>query len=259
MWIDAHCHLDDAQFVGDVDAVIERAAAAGVGAMITAGVDVASSRAVVALAQTHPAVYAAVGIHPHFADRSDAAARAEIRALAQESRVVAIGEIGLDLHYRDNPPLDVQTRNLISHLDLAAELGKPVVIHNRDADRALSDVLGGRGDAGARPRGMLHCFSSDAALAQQALAWGFLISFAGNLTFRNDRRLAEVARHLPRERVLVETDAPYLAPAPRRGRRNEPAFVVAVGERLAALWDVSISVVEQATQSNSTNLFGLPD
>ena len=250
--IDAHCHLDDEQFANDLDTVIARAADAGVVAMITAGGDIASSRSAVALAQKYKTVYAAVGIHPHHASAYSKTALKAIRALAQHPKAVAIGEIGLDFHYADSAPREAQERCLNAHLDLAEELGKPVVIHDRDAHERMIEILGRRN---GRPRGMLHCFSGDLAMARRAIELGYWISFAGNLTFTNARQLQEIARALPLDRMLVETDAPYLSP--RRGRRNEPANVAQVAARLGELLTVERAVVEETTRQNIRILFGL--
>ncbi len=249
--IDAHCHLDDEAFASDLDAVIARAVEAGVSAMVTAGADLPSSRAAIALAEKYESVYAAVGIHPHHAETFNAEALAEIRALAAHPRVVAIGEIGLDFHYADNPPRATQERNFQAHLDLAQELDLPVVIHDRDAHAAIMETLAPR--AGA-PRGMLHCFSDDLAMARQAIGLGYFISFAGNVTFRNARDLGAVAQALPLDHLLVETDAPDLSP--RRGRRNEPANVVLVAHKIAEWRHVETQVVEEITGQNSETLFG---
>ncbi len=253
MLIDAHCHLDGDRFAGDLDAVIARAGEAGVRAMLTAGVDVASSRAAIAIAEKYEPVYAAVGIHPETSETFDAAALAEIRQLAQHPRVVAIGEIGLDFHYADGAPRAVQERAFIAQLDLAQELGKPVVVHNRDANTELMGILQRRNGG---PRGVLHCFSGDDAMARQAIDLGFYISFAGNVTFPNARALQNVARALPLDHILVETDAPYLAPQPRRGRRNEPAFVAFTAAKIAELKSLDLAVVEATARQNSTVLFG---
>lgn len=252
MLIDAHCHLDDEAFANDLAAVIARAAEAGVGAMVTAGADIASCRAALAIASQFESVYAAVGIHPHHAETFNADTLDEIRALAQHPRVVAIGEIGLDFHYADGAPRAVQERNFEAHLDLAQELGKPVVIHDRDAHGAIIEFLTRRQGA---PRGMLHCFSGDLEMARQAIALGYYVSFAGNLTFRNAQALDAVARALPLERLLIETDAPYLSP--RRGRRNEPANVARVAQKISELSGVETRVVEEVTRQNSEDLFGL--
>lgn len=250
--IDAHCHLDDEQFADDRDAVITRAVDAGVTGMITAGGDIASSQAAVALAEKYAAVYAAVGIHPHHAAVYSKTALKAIRALAQHPKVVAIGEIGLDFHYADGAPREVQETNLNAHLDLAEELGKPVVIHDRDAH---SQVLGMLERRKGRLRGMLHCFSGDLAMARQAIELGYWISLAGNLTFTNARQLQDIVQALPLDRILIETDAPYLSP--RRGRRNEPANVALVAFQLAELLKIERSVVEETTRQNSRILFGL--
>ncbi len=252
MLIDAHCHLEDEQFAGDLDEVIARAADAGVVAMVTAGTDIATSQMAIALAEKYAPVYAAVGIHPHHAGTFSEMTRKAIHALAQHRKVVAIGEIGLDFHYPDGASREVQERNFVAHLDLAAELGKPVIIHNRDAhDRVLAVLCGRAG----RPRGMLHCFSGDLTMARRAVELGYLLSFAGNVTFSNARELQAVASALSLDNILVETDSPYLSP--HRGRRNEPANVTAVSAKLAELLHVDAGVVERATRRNSKMLFGL--
>jgi TatD DNase family protein len=250
--IDAHCHLDDEQFADDVDAVVQRAEDAGVVAMITAGGDIASSQAAVALAEKYTRVYAAVGIHPHHAGSFSEAALNAIRALAQHPKVVAIGEIGLDLHYPDGAPLAMQEQNFVAHLDLAEELGKPVVIHDRDAHREVMELLRPRK---GRPAGMLHCFSGDREMAQQAIALGYFISFAGNVTFSNARQAQAIAQTVPLDHLLVETDAPYLSP--RRGRRSEPAQVAVVAAKIAELAGVSPEAVAETTRYNSKMLFRL--
>ncbi|MCL4393268.1 MAG: TatD family hydrolase [Chloroflexi bacterium] len=252
MLIDAHCHLDDAQFAADLDAVVARATDLGVDAVVTAGTDVASSGAAAALAARHAIVYAVVGIHPHAARSFDDEALAAIRALAREPKVVGIGEIGLDWHYANGAPRELQERVFVAQLELAAELGMPVVVHDREAhDRVLTLI---RGD-GPRGRGVLHCFSGDLDMARAAIDLDYCISFAGNLTFKNARALHEVARATPLEHVVVETDAPYLSP--RRGQRNEPANVACVTRRLAELKRVDESLVAQAAAQNSRALFGL--
>lgn len=251
MLIDAHCHLEDEQFAGDLDAVVARAVDAGVVAMITAGTDIATSQAAIALADKYAPVYAAVGIHPHHAGTFSETTLKAIHALAQHRKVVAIGEIGLDLHYADGAPREVQERNFIAHLDLAQELGKPVVIHDRDAHDAVLGILCRRK---GQPRGMLHCFSGDMEMARQATNLGYMVSFAGNVTFANARALQAVASALSLDNLLMETDSPYLSP--RRGRRNEPANVIAVSAKLAELLHVDADVVATATRHNCSSLFG---
>ena len=252
MLIDAHCHLDDEQFANDLGAVLARATDAGVQTIITAGADVESSRAAVALAQEHENIYAVVGVHPEHAATFDDAVLNAIRALASQRQVVGIGEIGLDFYWTQNPPRAAQERALIAQMDLAQELGKPVVIHDRDAHDAIIAIIQRRG---GKPRGILHCFSGDLDMARRAIDLGFYISFAGNLTFKNARQLQEIARALPLERLVIETDAPYLSP--QRGARNEPANVARVAEKIAELKNIETSVVEQATTRNSQLLFGL--
>ena len=252
MLIDSHCHLTDAQFADDLDAVLARANTAGVVAMVCAGADIASSRAAVRLAEQHASVYAVVGIHPEHAASFSTDAIKSIRDLASHPKVVGIGEIGLDFHYADGAPRDVQEKNFIAHLDLAEELGLPAVIHDRDAHDALMEILRKRGD---KSRGILHCFSGDLAMAQEAIELGYYISFAGNLTFQNARQLHEIAAVVPLERVVIETDAPYLAPMPNRGKRNEPAYVARVAEKIAQLKNLPLDVVQETTTRNSVRQF----
>ena len=254
MLVDAHCHLNDEQFADDLDAVVARAADAGVQTVITAGADVESSRAAVALADQYDCVYAVVGIHPEHAATFNHATLQVIRDLAQRRKVVGIGEIGLDFYWAQNPPREIQERALIAQLDLAAELGKPVVIHDRDAHAKLIEILERRN---GKPRGILHCFSGELEMARRAIDLGFYISFAGNVTFQNARQLPDIARTLPLERIVVETDAPYLSPL--RGKRNEPANVAQVAAKIAALKNIATSVVARATTRNSQMLFGLSE
>jgi TatD DNase family protein len=252
MLIDAHCHLEDEAFADDLDALLARASEAGVGIVITAGADLASSRAAVALAEKHDAIYAVVGIHPEHAAGFDDGARDEIRALAMRRRVVGIGEIGLDFYWAQNPPSQIQELALSAQMDLAQELDKPVVIHDRAAHAELMRILRER----RKSKGLLHCFSGDLEMARQAIDLGYYISFAGNVTFKNARPLQEIARTVPLECILIETDSPYLSP--RRGQRNEPANVALVAAKIAELRNIPTPVVEQATARNSQALFGLP-
>ena len=249
--IDVHCHLDDTQFANDLDAVIERANAAGVDTIITAGADVATSRAAVALAENYPNVFVVVGIHTHAAHTFDENSFAEICELATHDQVVGIGEIGLDFYWQENPAREIQEQNFVAHLELAAELNKPVVIHDRDAHAELMAILAQRRE----PRGIMHCFSGDLAMAEQAIALGYLISFAGNVTFKNAQRLQDIARVLPLDKMVIETDAPYLSPL--RGRRNESANVVRVAEKIAQIKNMELVSVAQTTAQNSRTLFGL--
>jgi len=256
--IDSHCHLADAQFADDVDAVLARSNTAGVVAMVCAGADIASSRAAVRIAEQSESVYAVVGIHPEHADSFSTDAIKTIGDLAAHPRVVGVGEIGLDFHYADAAPRETQEENFIAHLDLAEELGLPVVIHDRDAHDALMTILRGRGDSRiAQRRGILHCFSGDLAMANEAIDLGYFISFAGNLTFQNAQPLREIAAAVPLERIVIETDAPYLAPMPYRGKRNEPAYVARVAEKIAELKNLPLEMVQATTTRNSEIIFGI--
>jgi TatD DNase family protein len=252
MLIDAHCHLNDEQFNNDVDTVISRAHDAGVKIIINAGADVESSRAAMSFADRYKSIYAVVGIHPEHAESFDENALKAIRELAQQRKVIGIGEIGLDFYWENNPPRDVQERALIAQLDLAEELGKPVVVHDRNAHVEIMNIIAQRN---GKPRGMLHCFSGDLAMAQHAIDLGWCISFAGSVTFKNSKALQDIARALPLDRIIIETDSPYLSPL--RGKRNEPANVMLVAKKIAELKEIPISSVEQATTENIARLFGL--
>lgn len=262
--IDTHAHLDFPRFDADRQAVIERAHAAGVAAMVNVGVDLASSRRAVALAERVPSVYAAVGIHPHDAKKLDGASLADLRQLAQAPKVVAVGEIGLD-YYRNLSPQDVQRRAFRAQLAWAAKLGKPVIIHDRDAHGDVMDILAdwasGLGSFQDRRShlagrlGVLHTFSGDLAMAERAIGLGFYISISGPVTYRNARQLPDIVRAVPLDRLLVETDCPYLAPHPHRGKRNEPAHVRLVAERIAALRGMPFNDFAEATTANARRLF----
>ncbi len=250
--VDSHAHLDFRQFDADREAVIERARAAGLMAIVNIGTDLPSSRMAVSLAERYPFIYAAVGVHPHDARLVTPAVLDELRELAHSPQVVAIGEIGLD-YYRDRSPRSVQRRAFDEQLALASEMGLPVVVHSRDAHE---DVL-----AALRRRpvhGVLHSYSAGPALLDEVLALGFYIGISGPVTFPKARRLRSVAAQVPLDRLLVETDCPFLTPQPHRGRRNEPAYVRYVVEKIAAVRDLPPDVVAQATARNAATLFGLP-
>jgi len=257
--IDSHAHLDSAKYDADRAAVIERARAAGLAAIVTVGVDRISSRRAVELADRHDLVYAAVGVHPHDAKHLDGSTLAELRNLAQHSRVVAVGEIGLD-YYRDLSPRDVQRRAFQAQLAWAAKLGKPVIIHDRDAH---ADVMGYLADWATSLRdspltgrmGVLHTFSGDLDMAERAIDLGFYISISGPVTYKKARQLPEIVKALPLDRLLVETDCPFLTPHPQRGKRNEPAYVRFVAERIAALRGMSFDDLAAATTANAGCLF----
>lgn len=251
-WIDSHTHLTDERLAGEAEAVVERARQAGVQAMVTIGTDVEGSRAAAALAARLPGVYAAAGIHPHTAGSASAESLAELREVAGAPRVVAIGETGLDYHY-DNAPRDVQREAFLAQLELGRSLDLPVVVHARDADADLAALLR---EAGLGTRGVLHCFSGGRALMEQALDIGWYVSFAGMITFKK-YDAEDLVRAVPADRILVETDAPYLAPVPMRGKRNEPAFVPHVGLRAAAIRGVAAAEFARRTTENARTLFRL--
>jgi TatD DNase family protein len=253
--VDTHAHLHDAAFDDDRAAVLARARAAGVGAFLTIGTDVPTSEAAVALAAAEPDVYAAVGIHPHDAATADAAALERITELARAPKVVAIGELGLD-YYRDLSPRDAQRTALVAQLRLARRAGKPVLLHCREAHADLLDLCGAEDVAAGG--GILHCFSGDLAVARRGLDLGLLISIAGPVTYPSARRLADVVRVLPLDRLVVETDCPYLPPQPWRGQRNEPAYLPVTAARVAELLGQPAATVARQTTANARGLLGLP-
>jgi TatD DNase family protein len=254
--IDTHTHLDFPQFDGDRERVIERAVSAGVGAMVNVGADLASSQAAVALAEAYPQIYTAVGVHPHDAKTLTEEVLEELRALASHPKVVAIGEIGLDF-YRDLSPRDKQRQAFQQQLALASKTGKPVIIHDRQAHEEVMAILRRWVEGSYRPSGVLHCFSGDLAMAQEAIELGFYISIAGPVTFGNARRLRDLVRQLPLEKLLVETDCPYLTPHPHRGKRNEPAYVKFVAQEVARIKGLSVEEVARITSDNAQTLFAL--
>ncbi len=262
--IDSHCHLNLPHFDEDRDEVVARARAAGVIAMVTQGVDVASSRQAVALAGRYPEVYAAVGIHPNDCADFRPAMLDEIRALAAHPKVVAIGEIGLDDYWK-TVPLDQQVRVLRLQLDLAAELGLPVVIHDRETHELImaelrawvQERLPGTPLARRRWPGVLHSFSGDLAMAQEAYDLGFVLGLAGPVTFKNVRDLQALAAQLDPTRLMLETDSPYLTPHPYRGKRNEPARVKLTAEKLAELWERPFAEVASLTTTTAQRFFGI--
>lgn len=253
--IDTHAHLDFPQFAHDRAEVIRRAQEVGVAAIINVGVDLKSSLASVRLAEEHQGVYAVVGIHPHDAAGATEQAFAELWSLVQHPKVVAVGEIGLD-YYRDHSPREVQRRVFRRLLALAVEADLPVIIHTR---QAWDDVLGiVRELVGMKGRGVFHCFSGGAHEAQQVLEVGFHVSFTGVLTFKN-ARAAEVLPRVPLSRLLLETDCPYMAPEPHRGKRNEPAYVHLIAQKAGEILHLPLAEVARTTTHNARLLFGLGD
>lgn len=252
--IDTHAHLDHERFKDDVDQVIERAKLAQVQSIITVGADLASSRQAVEFARRYPDVIATVGVHPHDADSVSDSVLNEIAILAQDEGVVAIGEIGLDYHY-DFSPRDVQRRVFAIQISLARELELPIVVHVREAYQDVMSIL--KSEHAEDVGGIVHCFSGDREVAKDCLDMGFYISVGGILTFANSQELREIIRGLPMDRILLETDAPYLTPVPYRGKRNEPAYVVHVAEALANLKGITFDEVAETTTLNACKLFGL--
>jgi TatD DNase family protein len=252
MLVDTHAHLNGKEYDQDREAVIGRAVAAGVGAIIDVGSDLESSRKSVQLAQ-RAGLYATVGIHPHSARHMAKWVR-EIERLATSPGVIAIGEIGLD-YYRNLSEPSAQRDCFMHFLGLARRMGLPVVVHDRDAHKDTVDLLrlARAGDAG----GVMHCFSGDAEMAAECLDMGLYISLAGPVTFENNRRAQQVVKMVPDDRLLLETDCPYLTPEPYRGMRNEPGMVRLIAERVASLKGVSTAYIVDATGANAQRLFGL--
>jgi TatD DNase family protein len=250
MLVDSHCHLDFPDFAPEREAVIERARAAGVGTMLTICTRLDQFPGVRAIAEAHPDIWCSVGAHPHeAADHADSTA-AELAALAAHPRVIGIGETGLDFHY-DHSPHDVQERVFRAHIAASLESGLPLIVHAREADDVIAAIL----RETEPPAGVLHCFSSGRALAEAALELGLYISISGIVTFRNGEELRAIVHDVPLDRLLVETDAPYLAPVPYRGKRNEPAFVAATAAAVAALKGIDPDALAAATTDNFFRLF----
>lgn len=252
--VDSHAHVQMRQFDADRAQVIAAAFAAGVAQMVTPGTDVPTSKLAIALAEQYPGrIFAAVGTHPHDATTLTDAALAEQRELARSPHVVAIGEIGLD-YYRNLSPRDTQRDAITRQFALARELDLPVILHNRDSHADMIELLRSEGQG---LRGVFHCFIGDQAMAHDALDLGFYLSFAGPVTYPKNTELAEVAAWAPLDRMLVETDSPYLTPTPFRGQRNEPRHVAQVARRIADLRGISLDQMAEATSRNAATLFRL--
>jgi TatD DNase family protein len=245
--IDSHCHLDFADFGDEREAVIERARLAGVGGMLTICTKVTEFDGVRALAEGHDDIWCSVGIHPH---EAEAQPEADLVGLAQHPKVVGIGECGLDFYYEHSPRLR-QEAVFRAHCAAARASGLPLIVHTREADVETAAIL----EAERPPASVLHCFSSGRALAEKALELGHYLSFSGIVTFKNAAELREIARETPLDRMLVETDAPYLAPVPKRGKRNEPAFVVHTAALVAELKGLTPEALAEATTANFFRLF----
>ncbi|MDR3559897.1 MAG: TatD family hydrolase [Negativicutes bacterium] len=253
MLFDSHAHIDDKRFNDDREDVIARAAAAGVTGIINAGADMFSSARAVELAEKYPAVYAAVGIHPHDAKEAKDTDYEKLSLWAEKPKVVAIGEIGLDYHY-DLSPRDVQQTVFVRQLDLARQLAMPVIIHDREAH---ADIMATMKKEGRGLSGVFHCFSGSLEMAREVLALGLYISIAGPVTFANAHKLLEIAQVIPLDRLLVETDSPYLTPQPHRGKRNEPAYVRLVAEKVAEIRGITLEALAAATTDNVRQVFNI--
>jgi TatD DNase family protein len=258
MFIDSHAHIDGDDFDNDREAVIERAHAAGVSVILNVGTGDPHSGALeraVELGKAHKNVYTAIGTHPHDARLYDDAAEEKIKNLINDEHVIAWGEIGLDFHY-DNSPRDVQLEVFKRQLRAARECDLPVVIHTREAETETIEILRSEYE-GAQRRGVFHCFSGSMDLAQRAIEIGFMISFSGIVTFKKAEELRAVAKQVPLDRLLIETDCPYLTPIPYRGKRNEPAYVVEVARCLAGLHGVELEEMARITTDNFNRFFEL--
>lgn len=249
---DTHCHLNHERLAEDLPDVLAHAAEAGVERLLVVGFDRESSREAVRLAEMLPGVYAAVGVHPHDARHYDAETEAELRGMAENPRVVALGEIGLDYHY-DFSPREAQFAAFRAQTELARETGLPIILHCREAYGDVLEVLAE--ENAAEIGGVMHCWAGTAAEAERALSLGLYLGIGGVLTFKNAGELRDIARTAPEDRLLVETDAPYLAPVPHRGKRNEPAYVALVAQALAQLRDIPLEALAKTTSRNAETLF----
>jgi TatD DNase family protein len=267
MLVDSHCHLDLAQFDEDRDIVLQRAQEAGVRLIVNPGIDLHHSRQAIALAERYAGVYAAVGIHPNSSGDFSAATVEALRDLAAHDKVVALGEIGLDYYWQKVDPVQ-QALAFRTQLELAADVGLPVIIHNREATEDVAAILREWvQDAGTRRSplalrpfwGVLHAYGGDLALAEEAYSWNFILGLGGPVTFTNARRLHELAPQLRLDRLMLETDAPYLTPHPHRGQRNEPRHVALVCEQLARLTGRTTAEVAQLTTEVANRFFGWND
>lgn len=251
--IDSHCHLDFPELAADRAGVLARAKASGVETMITISTRISRYAEIAAIAEAHDEVFFTVGTHPHQAHEEEEVAPERIVELAAHRKCVGIGEAGLDYHY-DKAPRDVASRVFRTQIAAARLSGLPLVIHSRDADADMAAILKEEMGKGAF-KALLHCFTSTRALAEAALELGLYISISGVLTFKNSQDLRDIARDVPLDRLLVETDAPFLAPVPHRGKRNEPAFVVDTARMLAETKGVSLDELASATHANTLRLF----
>ena len=254
--VDSHAHIQGSEFAADVAQVIRQAQAAGVERIIVVGGagELSSNDAALAIATSYPGLFATVGMHPHDAKRVSDEDLKRLKELIRNPKVVAVGETGLDFYY-DHSPREIQIELFCRFIHMARQAGLPIVVHNREAQREVAELI--RNEGKRELRGVIHCFTGDYEAARAFLDLGFYLSFTGIITFKNADSLRDVVRKLPLDRILVETDSPYLAPVPHRGKRNEPAFVRFVAETVARVRGVALEEVAHATSLNAQRLFGI--
>ena len=253
MLVDSHCHLDFDAFNGDRTDTVRRAKDAGIGTILTIRTHVTRFEKILSIAQSDPDIWCSVGIHPHQAEEEPRVSVEDLVSKAKDPNVIGIGETGLDYFY-DNSRTDVQLESFRTHIAAARETTLPLIVHSRDADRDMAEILEAEMEKGAYT-GVLHCFSSGLDLAKRALDIGFYISLSGIVTFKNAQALRDIVEELPLNRILVETDAPFLAPVPNRGQRNEPSFVVHTAAQVAELKNIEIGALSTASTDNFFQLF----
>lgn len=253
MLFDTHAHYDDERFDGDREALLAGMPEKNVGLIVNPGCDISSSRTAVALAESFDFVYAAVGIHPENCGDFEPGMIDQLRQMAKNLRVVAIGEIGLDYYWAENPPRELQQEVLRRQLRLAEELDLPVIIHDRDAHRDTLEIV----REFPRVRGVFHCFAGSAEMARELIKMGWMLSFNGAVTFKNAKKAPEVIAAVPLEKLMIETDAPYLTPVPHRGERNDSSYVRLVAEKIAQIKGLTPEEVEKATWENGRRFFGV--
>jgi len=254
MMIDTHCHLDFDEFNSDRESVIGRAKKAGVSHFINIGSSLAGSRKSVELASRYSSIFASIGIHPHHASETDESALNEIKSLVKKEKVVAVGEVGLD-YFKSASPREKQKELFIRFIEISKEHSLPLVIHSRDATDDTLVIL--KEKCNLPIKGVMHCFSGDEKALNEVLDLGLHVSFTCNLTFKNAKKLREVARHVPPDRLLLETDAPFLAPQAHRGKRNEPSYMTELRDILSELLNLSKEEIERITTDNAKSLFGI--
>lgn len=255
MLIDSHAHLDDEKFDKDRDEVIKSFKENNLELVINVGADLESSKKAVQLSKEYDSIYAAVGVHPHDASEIDSNTLDVLRELSKEEKVIAIGEIGLDYYY-DNSPRDLQKEWFRKQIKLAKDLDLPIVVHSRDASKDVFDIISEESEGG-KLRGVIHCFSESVEMAYEYIKLGFYISLGGPVTFKNARVPKQVAKEVPLENLLIETDSPYLTPEPHRGKRNEPKNVRYVAETIANLKEISYERLKKTTNENTKRLFNI--